>query len=304
MTGISTSAFYDRAGIGMGALRTQAERLQNAIGTGQRLTGSADDPAAASRLRTLARADALSAIDVANAGRASDDLSLADSSLSQITNSISRAIELATQAANGTLSPDQRQSIGAELTQLRDGLIALANGRDSAGHALFGGETAGAAYSLDASGNPVYAGTAGAGQLSLGDGQSVTRGLTGPEFLNFNVNGAPTDLFAVIGTLASALQGGSADPAGAARAALDGLHAGLDSTTVAQTVVGTRLAWIDQVGERRQDLQEQRSANEATIGGADLAGTVAQLQQTMTVLEASQASFAKLASLSLFDLIR
>lgn len=304
MTGISTSAFYDRAGIDMGALRAQAERLQTSIGSGQRLTSSADDPSAAARLRTMTRADTFSAVDAANAGRASDDLSLADSSLSEITNSIARAIELATQAANGTLSADQRNSIGAELGQIRQGLVALANGRDSAGHALFGGETAGAAYTLDASGNPVYAGTTGSGTLSLGDGQSVTRGLTGPEFLNFTVNGTPTDIFSVIGTLSAALQGGSADPAGAARTALDGLNAGMDSATVAQTVVGTRLSWIDQVGERRQNLQEQRSANESSLGGTDLAGTVAQLQQTMTVLEASQASFARLSSLSLFDMIR
>lgn len=304
MTGISTSAFYDRAGIDMGSLRAQAERLQSSIGTGHRLTSAADDPSGAAQLRAMGRADTFSAIDQANAGRANDDLSLADGSLTEITNSIARAIELATQAANGTLSADQRNSIGAELAQIKDGLVSLANGRDSAGHALFGGETAGSAYTLDASGNPIYAGTASAGTLSLGDGQKVTRGMTGPEFLNFKVNGTPTDIFSVIGTLASALQGGSADPSGAARTALDGLNAGLDSVTVAQTVVGTRLSWISQVGDRRQNLQEQRTSNESSIGGTDLAGTVAQLQQTMTVLQASQASFAKLSSLSLFDVIR
>jgi hypothetical protein len=43
---------------------------------------------------------------------------------------------------------------------------------------------------------------------------------------------------------------------------------------------------------------------QADIGGTDIASTVTQLQQAMLVLEASQASFAKLSGLSLFDQLR
>ena len=172
------------------------------------------------------------------------------------------------------------------------------------GHALFGGETAGAAYTFDAAGNPVYAGTASAGEMPLGDGQSVTRGLTGPEFLNFTGSSGATDLFAVIGGLAAALDGGSADPAQAARDALGDLAGGLESITTAQTVVGARLNWIDLIGDRRVQTSELRAEEQANVGGTDLASTVSELQQVMTVLEASQASFAKLAGLSLFQLLR
>ena len=46
-------------------------------------------------------------------------------------------------------------------------------------------------------------------------------------------------------------------------------------------------------------------ANEQTeVGTVDAATAITQLQEIMTVLEASQASFVKLASLSLFDMIR
>ena len=104
--------------------------------------------------------------------------------------------------------------------------MALANARDAAGHALFGGETAGDAYTLDGAGNAAYIGTADAGDLPLGDGQSVRRGLTGPEFLNFSVNGNPTDLMAVIKTLSEALRARRPIRPQAARDALDALDAG------------------------------------------------------------------------------
>lgn len=304
MTTISTSAFYERSSRSISDLRAQAEALQSAIGTGQRLTRSSDDPVAAAQLRRMARADALAAIDATTAARASSDLTLADSALSSFASYITRAQELTVQAANGTLTAAQRAGIATELTSIGGELLHLANARDSAGHALFGGDTAGSAYTTDAAGNPVYAGTASAGELALGDGLSVTRGLTGPEFLNFTGPGGATNLFAAIKGLADALQGAAADPAQAARDALGTLDAGLEAVTTAQTVVGSRLAWIDLVSERRTQMGELRAEEQMATGGADIAETVTKLQLTMSVLEASQASFAKLSSLSLFDLLR
>ena len=76
---------------------------------------------------------------------------------------------------------------------------------------------------------------------------------------------------------------------------------GLDTLTTGQTVVGTRLAWIDVTNTRRVSQSELRTNEESNLGATDIASTVAQLQQTMTVLEASQASFSKLANLSLFN---
>ncbi len=304
MTAVSTSAFYERSALTVSGLRARAESLQASIGSGERLTRSSDDPVAASRLRTLMRAESFSSIDLANANLASADLQLSDGALSDFAAFTIRAQELATQAATGTLSASQRAAIGQELELIHTNLFALANARNAAGQALFGGEASGAAYTLDASGNAVYGGTSSAGEISLGEGLSVGRGLTGPEFLNFNHNGGPTDLLAVVKNLAAALQSGSPDPAAAARDALGALDAGLDQVSAGQTLVGARLAWIDLTTERRTDLSELRASEQADLGGTDLAATISHLQEVMTVLEASQASFARLASLSLFDVIR
>ena len=300
----STSAFYERSAMDNSSLRARAESLQAQISSGSRLTQSSDSPVAASRLRTLSRSSQLSSVDASNANRASADLTLADSALSSFAEYVTRARELTQQAASGTLTASQRSGIGTELVQIHSSLVSLANTRDSAGHSLFGGETTGNAYTLDAGGNAVYSGTASAGELALGDGQSVKRSLTGPEFLNFSVAGNPTNLMAVVKSLGEALQGAVADPAAAASAGLDALTQGLDAITTGQTVVGSRLAWIELTSERRTALSELNISEEAEVGGTDIAATVAELQQIMTVLEASQASFARLASLSLFDALR
>lgn len=297
----STSAFYERASLGIGDLRKRAETIQTQLGSGQKLARSSDNPVVASRLRQLARSDTLSGIDKSNADRATADLNLTDQALTSFNDYLQRVQEIATAAGNGTLTDSQRASYGVELQGIRDSMVALANSRDSAGHSLFGGEMTGQPYSVDGSGNAVYSGTATAGQISLGEGQSVSRGLTGPEFLNFSVNGNPTDLLAVVKNLTDALQGGSTDPAQAARDSLGALSAGLDKLTTAQTVVGSRLSWIDLTTTHRTNLTELRAQEETNIGATDIPTATAQLSQMMTVLEASQASFVKLASLSLFN---
>ena len=304
MTTVSTSSFYARSTRDIAGLRARAEDLQGDLARGERLTRSSQDPIAAARLRALSRADTLAAIDTANADRAASDLQLVDDALSGFTNAIARVQELATQAANGTLNASQRAAIGQELAQINAGLVSLANARDSAGHALFGGDSTGQAYTLDAGGNAVYAGSASAGSLDLGDGQRVARGVTGPEFLNFSAGGGATDLFATIKGLSDALQGGAADPAGAARTALTALDTGLATVSTAQTVVGARLNFIDLATTRSTQRGEARAIEQASVGGTDIAATVTRLQQTMTVLEASQASFTRLSGLSLFDQLR
>jgi len=242
----------------------------------------------------------LSNIDASNAQHATSDLNIADATMSDISRAIIRVQELAGQAASNLVSDAQRASIGKEVAAIHETLFSLANTRDSSGNALFGGENAAQAYVLDAQGNATYKGTARTGELPLGDGQSVAPSMTGPEFLNFQVKGADTDLLATVKALADALQGG-VEGAAAARGSLDALGAGLEAVTTSQTVIGTRLAWIDLTSERRTNLGELRADEQKDVGGIDLATSIARLQEMMVVLEASQASFTRLSQLSLFN---
>lgn len=304
MTSITTSAFYERSTRSLGELRGRAEQLQSAIGTGQKLERGSDDPVGAAQLRSLSRESRFAEISAAAGARVSSDLALTDSHLSDFANHVIRIKELAVKAGSDTLTTAQRAGIGVEIGEIYGELIRLANTRDSAGDALFGGEAPGAAYVLDAAGLPVYAGTAKAGELALGDGQSVVRGVTGPEFLSFTGPKGATDLFTLVRELGEALRGGTSDPAQSARDALGSLDAGLESITTAQTLVGSRMNWIDLIGERRTERGEQRAEQEAAVGGTDLATTVTALQEIMTVLEASQAAFARLAGLNLISVLR
>ncbi len=298
-----TAAFYQRATGQMGELRRQAEGLQQQIATGQRLSASSDDPVAAAKLRSLGRAERLAQVDRATADDTLQSLRFSDGILSSIGADIARARELTVQAASDTLSDEGRALVGAELEAIASNLLLAANSKDNAGRPLFAGDSAGPAYVLDAGGVPVYAGTGGAVQVNLGEGIEVARGVTGPEVFDFNNGGTPANLIAFVKSLAEALQGGAADTAAAARGALEGFGDALDSLSRSQTAIGVRVAWVETVQDRQIASSEARAEDQFTAGGVDFASTIAELQQTLVVLEASQAAFARMSNLTLFNAI-
>ena len=298
----STSAFFRRSLGQMGDLRALAERLQGQIGSGERLGRSSDDPAAAARLRSLLRLDRFAAVDAGNAKRASGDLGAGADALQSVADLLIRVRELAVRAGSETTGSEERGLITVEIEQLRDNILSLANSSGADGRPLFAGEADGPAYAIDGAGNVSYLGTASASTLDIGDGVRVERGVPGPQAFNFDDGGAPTDLFAFLAQAIDAMRT-AADPAAAARDALGGVDTALDTLGRAQTVIGAKLAWIDTLGLGQAARADARAEEGGDVGGVEITEAVARLQQTLVVLEASQASFARLGRLTLFDAI-
>ena len=300
----STGSFFNRSLSQMSDLRGQIERTRTQIATGSKFERGSQDPAAAAQLRSVARREALSRVEGDNAARVGQDLGAAADELESVTALLQRARELTLQAASTPTGPDGRRAIAIELEQLGQELFSRANATSLTGEPLFAGQSSGPAFIRDALGNVTYAGTPQSGAVPIAQGTAIERGLPGNEVFQFDVNGSPSSAFAVLGALTTALQGGAADPVAAANAAIEGIDAALDTANRATTIIGTRMAWTEQVqqqqGERNIALAERRSR----VGDTDIADAVARLQQTLTALEASQSAFARVSSLTLFDALR
>lgn len=300
----STGSFFNRSLAQMAELRGAIEQSRSQIATGQRIERGSDDPAAAAQLRGIARRSALAAVERENAARLGEDLGAASTELEAVTALLQRARELAVQAANAPTGSEGRQAIAFELGQLTEELFSRANAASLTGEPLFAGLSSDPAFVRDAAGNVTYAGTANSGAVSVAPGTAIERGLPGSEVFQFDLGGTPSSAFAVLGGLAAALDGGSPDPAGAALAALEGIDAALETTSRAQTILGTRMVWIEQVQEQQADRGVTLAERRSRVGDTDIAEAIARLQQSLTALEASQAAFARVSALSLFDALR
>lgn len=100
------------------AIQTSYSRLS----AGRRVNSASDDPSGlAASQKLLAQANGM-AKGSDNAQTAKDLTSTADSALSSISDSLQRIRELATQAASGTYSADDRKMVQAEINQLKESI--------------------------------------------------------------------------------------------------------------------------------------------------------------------------------------
>src|SRR4051794_37644809 len=99
--------------------QARTEDLQNQITSGSRIFKPSDDPIGVARAISLQ--DGLSQTQqyLRNIDQATAWLNTTDSALQAVSDSISRARELAVQAANDTLSSADRVAIKAEITQIQ-----------------------------------------------------------------------------------------------------------------------------------------------------------------------------------------
>ncbi len=297
----STGAFFERSIGQMADLRKTVERLQTEIATGERIQRGSDDPIGAARLRAVTRLEVRGATEGENAARLEQDLSETSNQIDGVVSILQRARELSIAAANDPVGENGRAAIADELEQLGEELFARSNASSITGAPLFAGTAGEPAFVRDANGVVTYNGNSENGAVPVAPGTEIERSVTGQQLFEFDDNGTPNSAFAVLSALTAALRGGAADPAIAAQDALAGIDASIDNANRSQTVIGTRLAWVESIQQdqnsRAVDVAEKRS----DIADTDIADTIVRLQQTLTALEASQTSFTRVSSLNLFN---
>ncbi|PAX07962.1 flagellin [Sphingomonas lenta] len=296
---VPTNRFYDAAARNMGRLASRADALQVQIATGKRLAAPSDDALAYRRLEGLRQAKADDATYGANLKLAGSVLAQADTVLGEVNGQLQRASELAIRAANGTMNPGDRKVIAIELNDIAEALVQLVNTTDGRGLPLFGGAGGEAAATLQPDGSYTLAQTVPTA-MPVGDGQTIQANDAADRVFGFEGKKGPTDVIAVVADIVAVLEAGGemTDDLKADMAAA------LDQTETAQASLGARGARIDMLAAQMQATAANREEARSGLEDADITETVTELQKTMTILQATQASFAKLSSLSLFDYLR
>lgn len=114
-------------------------RTQQQVATGQKIFKPSEDPVAASRVVNLK--DTLSSIEQhqLNIDSARARISVTEGILSNVVEALHRVRELTVQANNDSQNDSTRQFIAAEVVQIQDELLNLANSTDSNNEYLFAG---------------------------------------------------------------------------------------------------------------------------------------------------------------------
>jgi flagellar hook-associated protein 3 FlgL len=182
---ISTVTFETNALAQMEALDSALSQTQAELSTGSKLPNAAADPVAMVEVNQLNSALSASQQQVSNGNAVTSSLQLEQNALTNATNALQSARDLAVEGNNTDLTLSDRQALAAQLQQLQQTLLGAANSQDANGAYLFGG-TANSAPPFIQSGTSVtYQGSAQVNQVQIGPDQSVSVGDAGSSvFMN------------------------------------------------------------------------------------------------------------------------
>jgi len=300
---VPTNQRFDRPSLLMANLNSQADKLQTQISTGKKILAPSDSASGWQQLSGLKRATSNDDAYASNIKMAQSLLASTDTALDTVHTQLQRAKAFAVQANSQTMTPQGRAAILKEVEAIITDLLGTANTKDSRGQPLFGGAAGDAAYARQPNGSIAYVGTGTAAPIPVGDGIDIAATETGDRaFGGIAGTNGQTDMFAILTAFAAALQPGA--EAGGIDTAMKDLDAALDQVGSTRTSIGARAFRMDLEAERLDEVNETRESTRSGIEDVNPATAIAELQKTLTILQATQASFSKLTSLSLFDYLR
>lgn len=272
---------------------TRLARSQEQLSTGRLINRPSDSPTGtndAMRLR------AQLGLDNQHARNASDGLSFlgqTDATLTTMVDNVRRARDLVVQGAStGSSGPDARAALAAELTQIRESLLSLANTQHM-GRPLFGG-TAAVTQVYDAAGT--YLGDPHDVSRTIGDGMDVKVNVTGPEA--FSVNG--DDLFTMMTDTIDLM---STNP-GQLGTSLDRIDAVSKQMLGALADVGTRYGRVEGALSTLTDANLHNTAALSEVENVDIAKAIVDLQMQEVAHQAALGATARVLQPSLMDFLR
>ena len=305
---ISTHLMFERASHQMTSAQTNLAKSQAQLAQGKQIINPSDAPDQAStvqRLKSiLTRQDSYqTALNTVQ-----NRLQGEDSTLSSVSDLLIRAKEIAVQANNDTLSPDNRKALGVELQGLRDQMLSLANTRDSSGNFLFGGsKVTQAPFISVAGGSPQYAGDQTRMSVMVGENRSMPINRTGTDAfvpVNRTLPDGTTQGVGFFNVMDDLIKGVNTSDRPKMQGGLGELDTLLGGLSMARANIGSGLKGIDQQTGVIEDTVLNLKTTLSTVEDLDYASAITKMNQQMLCLEAAQSSFAKISQLNLFNYIK
>jgi len=278
---------------------SKMSKLQDQINSGRKFARPSDDPVAAVKgMDYRVQLDKVQQY-TRNMNEVTAWVDTTDSTLSEITNSLTRVQELVTQAANDTNTPDEREKMAVEIKQIRLQIQDLANTQVGGKYIFSGTHTQSPLFSNDTIADPATkTGLMKNVEIEVGDN------------IQLAVNVPGHDLFKSIDDMLLKI---SSDPKNIADPTVGGDEIGSFLTDV-QNVVGDVLDVQAQVGATQNRVEtinnrlslleinvtKQKSLNEDT----DYAKTITEMTTQESIHQAALSVGAKIIQQTLVDFMR
>ncbi|MGB0379437.1 MAG: flagellar hook-associated protein FlgL [Luminiphilus sp.] len=292
---VSTNQFYRVNAEQMQSTQSKVAETQAKLGSGKQMLHPSEDPGKANLISGLISAKERQGVYSKNVDAGETRLTAESAVLDSMTSIMQRITQLTVQSSSDTLGASDRDVIATEIKALRDELLNLSNTQDLSGSYIFSGNKTGSpAFVEDANGVVSYNGDYGRMEINVSDVRSIAINTLGPELFS------EAD-FAALDDLVADLRSNNGS---GVRTRLDNVNSINDRLINSYGAMAGRLAAME--SQRNVIDETTLRIDELLIRENDLdyAEAVTDLSKESVALQALQASFSKIAQLSLFNFIR
>lgn len=186
---ISTQSIYGNATAQLNTLQSALARTQNQLSSNRRILTPADDPVASARALEVSQSKEMNAQFATNRASARSSLATVEGALQNAGNLLQDIQQLAVNAGNGSMMPQDRATLAAELEGRLEDLLGVANSTDGAGGYLFSGYMATTQPFTRTPDGATYQGDQGQRQLQVGASRKIPLSTSGAAVFENNPTG-------------------------------------------------------------------------------------------------------------------
>jgi len=270
--------------------------LLQEVATGKSVNAPSDNPTAAAQM-------VQNTLDAANVDRYTQNISSAlsqvqqaGSVLSSVVTSLTQAVSLGTEGANGTNNNTSLSVLAQQVQSILSSVISQAN-TSVGGVYLFGGTASGAApYAADASSPSgyTYNGNNDANSIVVGDSLNVQVNLPGSQVFSNSGN----NVVGALSSLVTALQSGNSAQISSAATAVNST---IDFISQAQGFYSNAASQLNSQESYLQQETVTLTTQQNNLVGADMAKVAPELSQAETDNSAALAAAAKVLPATLLN---
>lgn len=275
--------------------------LQERLSTGYRVNRPSDDPIDARRAINVRVLLQKNEQFIANIDDLEPQLADAEAALNGIVGVFQRALELTTQAANGTSGQEQLDAIALEIDGLLESALTAANTRTN-GRTIFSGtRTLADAFSATRVAGEItavtYDGNNQVVSVDISDGAQIGANIPGTQAFQDTV-----DIFAVLIGIRDDMRAGNQANLSATR--IDQISQALDQSLAGLARIGATSNRLDRTTNALEDGNVQLKGLLSDKIDADFADTVLNLNIAQNSYEAALSAAGRVLQTSLLDFIR
>ena len=280
-------------------MQTQAT-LEQESATGLRVNAPGDDPVAAQQILHLNSLNAATAQYASNITSGTATLTMSDSAMSSMTNTLTSLKEVALEMSTGTVNATDMSAAVSQVQQLKSQMISLGNTQVN-GNYIFGGFKSGTPP-FDAT-TGAFSGTDNNVSIQVDQNSSVTVATSGSQVIT---GGTPpgssgTDIMSIFDNLTTALSTGNT---AGVQSQLTSIDSAISQVSVAQATVGAGLNRLTAATSNGSSMQLANTQMLSTIQDADFTQVVSDLSKQQTAYQAALAAAAKVSQTSLLDYLK